>query len=157
MRVLFKNVAANTLLKKSVKSSLMIATAFGLALSLSACLTTSRTQGYDIPEDALTQVHAGTSREVVEFVLGTPQTTNTFGDFEVYYYIETKVEETAFKYRTPIERTVLAVYFDNNDRVKEKAIYTLQDGRVFNTITRRTKSFGSDTNFVSQMLTGLLS
>lgn len=157
MRVLFKNTAANRVLGKSLKSSMVIAAALGLSLSLSACLTTTRTQGYDIPEDALTQVREGTSREVVEFVLGTPQTTNTFGDFEVYYYIETKVEETAFKYRTPVERTVLAVYFDKNDRVKEKAVYTLKDGRVFNTITRRTKSFGSDSNFVSQMLTGLLS
>lgn len=157
MRVLFKNTTATKVLGKSLKSSMVIAAALGLSLSLSACLTTTRTQGYDIPEDALTQVREGTSREVVEFVLGTPQTTNTFGDFEVYYYIETKVEETAFKYRTPVERTVLAVYFDKNDRVKEKAVYTLKDGRIFNTITRRTKSFGSDSNFVSQMLTGLLS
>lgn len=142
---------------KPMKSSLMVAAALGMSLALSGCLTTTRTQGYAISEDSLTQVRTGTSKDVVEFVLGTPQTTNSFGDLEVYYYIETKVEETAFKYRTPLSRTVLAIYFDKNNRVAQKAVYTLQDGRVFNTITRRTKSFGSETNFVSQMLSGLLS
>lgn len=159
-----RNIAASgkitSAVAKPAKSSLMVCVALGLSVTLSGCLgslTTLRTIGYDIPEEALVQVQVGTAREVVEFVLGTPQTRNTFGDQDVYYYIETRVEETAFKLRTPIERTVLAVYFDTNNKVEHKAVYTLQDGRVFNTITRRTKSFGTDTNFVSQMLSGLLS
>ena len=49
-------------------------------------------------------------------VLGSPATTNTWGDEEAWYYIETKVSQTAFGLTRVQERTVLAVYFGNNGR-----------------------------------------
>jgi outer membrane protein assembly factor BamE (lipoprotein component of BamABCDE complex) len=125
------------------------------ALLLSGCLTQQRTQGYDISEDALSQVRPGVSKELVEFVRGTPQSQNSFGDEQAYYYVETKVEQTAFGLRSIKERTVVAVYFDKKDRVVDKAVYTLQDGRVVSTVSRKTPGFGQDRSFLEQLLGSL--
>ncbi|MCF4098183.1 outer membrane protein assembly factor BamE [Maritalea mediterranea] len=126
-----------------------------VAVGLSGCLTQQRTQGYDIPEGSLEQVRPGVSKELVEFVLGSPQTTNTFGDEQAYYYVETKVEQTAFGLTSVKSRTVLAVYFDKNDRVTDKAVYGLEDGKVVDIVSRRTPGFGQDRSFLQQLLGSL--
>lgn len=134
----------------------------GLALfaALAACssfdlgqgMVSTRTQGYEISESALQQVRPGQSAQLVIAVLGSPMTTNTFEEETVFYYVETKVQETAFGLDTVQERKVLAVYFDDDNKVKDKAIYGLQDGRVFTVESRRTPSFGEDRTFVEQLL-----
>ncbi len=141
----------------------MVAAVLSVSLGLSACsngmsglslggISSTRIQGYEISEAALQQVRPGQSEDLVIAVMGSPQTRGTFDDETAFYYVQTKVEETTFGMRTVQERTVLAVYFDNNKRVTDKAIYTLQDGRVFAVETRRTASFGQDRSFVEQIL-----
>ncbi|HEV7274970.1 MAG TPA: outer membrane protein assembly factor BamE [Devosiaceae bacterium] len=135
-----------------------VATALVLVGSLAACsssglaLTTKRTEGYAIPQEALAQVREGQSKELVTLVLGSPQTQNAFANESAYYYVETKVEETAFGLDVKRQRTVLAVYFDSNDRVKDKAVYGSEDGRVFAIESRRTPSFGEDRTFIESIL-----
>lgn len=133
-----------------------IAAALALGLTLSACsgtgLVSTRTQGYSIPADAIQQIRPGSSAALVTAVLGSPQTTSTFGNETAWYYVETKVNQTAFGLTTVQERTVLAIYFDNNNRVTDRAVYTLQDGRVIAMEQRRTPSFGEDRTFVQQLL-----
>lgn len=134
-----------------------IATAAMLALVLAGCasnmsLVTQRTQGYEIPETALQQIRPGQSQELVTLVLGSPQTTNSFGEQTAFYYVETKVQETSFGLNTIKSRTVLAVYFDKNKKVVDKAVYTLADGKSVAIEGRRTASFGEDRTFVEQIL-----
>lgn len=131
-----------------------IAIAIVLGLSLSACggLISSRTQGYDLSEDALTQIRPGQSQDLVTIVLGSPQTTNSFGDESAFYYVETRVSETAFGLTTIQSRKVVAIYFDKNKKVKDKAVYGLQDGRAVTIETRRTPSFGEDRTFIELIL-----
>ncbi len=88
-------------------------------------------------------------------VLGSPQTTNSFGEETAYYYISTKVEETAYGLGMVKERTVLAVYFDKNKRVVDKAVYGAKDGKVFAIESRRTPSFGEDRNFIESILSSI--
>lgn len=138
----------------------MIGVGLALTFALAGCssfdlgqgMVSTRTQGYEISQSALQQVRAGQSAELVIAVLGSPMTTNTFEEETVFYYVETKVQETAFGLDTVQERKVLAVYFDDNNKVKDKAIYGLQDGRVFDIESRRTPSFGEDRTFVQQIL-----
>lgn len=127
-----------------------------LSLTLTGCFTSTRIQGYFISDDAVEQVRAGTSQEVVKTVLGTPQTQNSFGEETVFYYVETIIEETAFRAKFIKERTVLAVHFGPDRRVSRKRIYTLQDGRVIDPVTRRTPSYGLDRTFVNQLLNSSL-
>ncbi len=126
-----------------------------LSFTLAACtntLTSVRTQGYEISESSLAQVRVGQSQDLVVAVMGSPQTQGNFGNESAFYYVETKIEQTQFGLKNVKERTVLAVYFDENRKVKDKAIYTLQDGRLFAVETRRTPSFGQDRTFVEQIL-----
>ncbi len=126
-----------------------------LSFTLAACtntFTSVRTQGYEISESSLAQVRVGQSQDLVVAVMGSPQTQGNFGNESAFYYVETKIEQTQFGLKMVKERTVLAIYFDENRKVKDKAIYTLQDGRLFAVETRRTPSFGEDRTFVEQIL-----
>ena len=87
----------------------------GLALS------SAKVQGYAISQDALAQIRPGQSQELVVVVLGSPQTVNAFDEGTAWYYVETKVDQTAFGLTTVRERTVLAIYFDKNKKVADKA------------------------------------
>jgi outer membrane protein assembly factor BamE (lipoprotein component of BamABCDE complex) len=115
-------------------------------------LTTQRVEGYSLKQEQLAQIRPGQSQDLVTIVLGSPQTTNSFGDETAYYYIETKKERTAFGLETIQERTVLAIYFDKNKKVVDKAVYSAQDGRVVQIESRRTPSFGEDRTFIESIL-----
>ncbi len=128
-----------------------------LAVALAGCtsstsLVSKRTQGYEIPETALQQIRPGQSEQTVALILGSPQSTNSFGDRTAWYYVETKVNQTAFGMTMIQERTVLAIYFDKNKKVLERAVYALQDGKAVNIETRRTPSFGQDATFIDAIL-----
>ncbi len=53
-----------------------------------------------------------------------------------------------------VEQNILAIYFDKNGVVTQKANYTLQDGKVFDTISRTTPTGGKDLTFLQQLLSG---
>ncbi|MDP2781683.1 outer membrane protein assembly factor BamE [Devosia sp.] len=115
-------------------------------------MVNSRTQGYEISDSAQAQIRPGQSQQLVTLVLGSPQSTNTFGDQSAWYYVQTKIRQTAFGMTMIDSRTVLAVYFDKNQKVVDKAIYTLKDGKAVTIETRRTPSFGEDRTFIQQIL-----
>lgn len=128
-----------------------------LATALTACTSSSslvkaRTQGYEISDSAMAQIRTGQSASLVTLVLGSPQSTNTFGDQTAWYYVETKVRQTTFGMTMIDSRTVLAVYFDRNKKVVDKAVYSLKDGRTVEIESRRTPSFGEDRSFIDQIL-----
>lgn len=133
-----------------------VAAAIALGLALSACsgtgLSSQRIQGNVIPADSLAQVRPGASQDLVRIVMGTPQTTSAFGDETAWYYVETRVRQTAFGLNSVQERTVVAVYFDRNQRVADRAIYSLEDGRAVAIEQRRTGSFGEDQSFIQALL-----
>jgi len=122
------------------------------ACSSSSALVQTRTQGYEISDSAMAQIRPGQSEQLVTLVLGSPQSTNTFGDQAAWYYVETKVRQTSFGMTMIDSRTVLAIYFDKNKKVVDKAVYGLQDGKTIAIESRRTSSFGEDRSFVDQIL-----
>ena len=134
-----------------------LAAAALIAMTLAACtsstaLVTARTQGYEISDSAQAQIRPGQSQQLVTLVLGSPQSTNTFGDQSAWYYVETKVRQTSFGMTMIDSRTVLAVYFDKNKKVVDKAVYGLKDGKTVAVESRRTPSFGEDRTFIDQIL-----
>lgn len=133
--------------------------ALALVPALGACsgvaLTTQRTEGYVLKPDMLAQIRPGQSQDLVTIVLGSPQTTNSFGDETAFYYVETKKDSTAFGMEFIKERTVLVVYFGKDKKVVDKAVYTAQDGKVIAIESRKTPSFGEDRNFIDSILSTL--
>src|SRR3954469_17673952 len=113
-----------------------IAAAGLIGVTLSACsmgsglaLSTNRIQGYAISQDALAQIRPGQSEQLVVAVLGSPQTVNAFNEGSAWYYVQTKVSQTAFGMTSVQDRTVLAIYFDKNKKVADKALYGAKDGK----------------------------
>lgn len=145
--------------RTTAPSLLSVAAAGLVAVTLAGCsmgsglaLSTNKVQGYNISQDALAQIRPGQSQELVVVVLGSPQTVNAFNEGTAWYYVETKVSQTAFGMTTVQERTVLAVYFDKNKRVADKALYSLKDGKVFTIEGRKTPSFGEDRSFIDSLI-----
>jgi outer membrane protein assembly factor BamE (lipoprotein component of BamABCDE complex) len=136
--------------------------AFSLVTGLSACdtglggFTRDRIEGYDLTSDGLAQIRNGQSQQLVSTVLGSPQFTNDFGGESAWYYISTHVTTTSFGVDMVKDRTVLAVYFDKNKKIKDRAIYTLKDGRTFTVETRRTPSYGEDRTFIQSILNSVM-
>jgi len=138
--------------------------AAGAALLLSGCnvaqdLTPRETlaHGYVIDQETLDLVPVGSSREQVLLSLGSPSTTATF-DNEVFYYIsQTRVRPVAFMNPRVTDQRVLAVYFGDDGRVANIAHYGLQDGKVFDFISRTTPTGGKDQSFISGMIAGVTS
>jgi outer membrane protein assembly factor BamE (lipoprotein component of BamABCDE complex) len=132
-----------------------------LAAGLAGCNTANLnpsetlTEGYVLDEKALDFVPVGSSREQVMLSLGSPSTTATF-DNEVFYYISQKRQRSvAFMMPKVTDRRILAVYFDKNGKVQNISNYGLQDGKVFDFISRTTPTGGKDLSFLGQMLAGV--
>jgi len=139
-----------------------LAAAVVLVTGLAACssldvgsLTRNRVEGNDLTPDGMAQVRIGQSQALVVSVLGSPQFTNDFNTESAYYYVSSHVTETSFGWDTIRDRTILAVYFDKNKKVKDRAVYTLKDGKAFAVETRRTPSYGEDRTFIQSILSSV--
>ncbi len=140
---------AGGLLGRLVPATLLVA-----GLALGACTQETLNRGYVITPEALAQAPVGSSREQVLLALGSPSTTGTMGG-EVFYYIsEKEVRTVAFMNPQVVDRRILAVYFDEDGRVREIAEYGLQDGKVFDFIAKKTPTGGADFGFIGQVLRG---
>ncbi|WP_086994106.1 outer membrane protein assembly factor BamE [Rhizobium sullae] len=134
----------------SAAIAIMIASA-----SLTGCQTgTVLNGGYIVDDQSLNLVPEGSSREQVLLSLGTPSTTATF-DTEVFYYISQKrTRAVAFQKLKVVDQSVLAIYFDKDGVVARRANYTLQDGKVFDSVSRVTPTGGRELTFLQQVLAG---
>ena len=127
----------------------------GCSMGSGLALSTSKIQGYAISDDALAQIRPGQSQELVAVVLGSPQTVNAFNEGSAWYYVQTRVNQTAFGMTTVTDRKVLAIYFDKNKRVADKAVYGAKDGKVFTIEGRKTPSYGEDRSFLQQLISSI--
>lgn len=129
-----------------------------LALSLGGCIGYDGqvTRGYVVDQAALQQVKPGSSAEQVLVVLGTPSTTSTIGG-TAWYYISQTVDRTfAFSAPAVVDQRVLAVYYTKDNKVERVANYGLQDGKVFDFVTRTTPTGGAEQGFVKNLFRSLL-
>jgi Small protein A (tmRNA-binding) len=130
----------------------LLGAAAALAITLAACGTQPRQHGFVMPENALEQVPVGSSEEQVLLVLGTPSTSSTLSGTKAYYYISQAIEENPLRGRRVTDQRVLVVYFDAENNVRQIAEYGLQDGKVFDFISRRTPASGRDLTLLGQIL-----
>ncbi len=129
----------------------------GAALTLLAVLSgiagcaAPQTRGYILNESALEQVPVGSSQEQVMVVLGTPSTVATI-DGEVFYYISTKTDQSLTYMRPSVsDQRVLAVYFDKSRKVERIANYGMQDGKIFDFISRTTPTSGQELSYLTPL------
>ena len=120
-----------------------------LCAVLGGCITGEQFQkGYILPPGALEQIPIGASQDQVLIVMGTPSTVATLNG-EVFYYISQRTEQTAFMPNKVVDQRVVAVYFDKGRRVERLADYGLQDGKLFDYVSRTTATGGQDLSYLS--------
>jgi outer membrane protein assembly factor BamE (lipoprotein component of BamABCDE complex) len=135
-----------------------LAIAAALSLSLAGCVgyDGDLQHGYVADDRLLEQVKVGSSAEQVLVVLGTPSTTSTVGG-SVWYYISQKTTQSlAFQQPSIVEQRIFSVYFDKAKKVERIANYGLQDGKVFDFVSRTTPTAGTESSFLSSALKNLL-
>jgi outer membrane protein assembly factor BamE (lipoprotein component of BamABCDE complex) len=125
-----------------------LAVLFTLALLPGGCFGETFQRGYVLPDGALEQIPLGASQEQVLLVLGTPSTVATVSG-EVFYYISQRGEQTAFMPQKIVDQRVIAVYFDKNRRVERLANYGMQDGKIFDFVSRTTPTAGQELNYLT--------
>lgn len=108
-------------------------------------------KGYILPPGALEQIPIGASQDQVLIVMGTPSTVATLNG-EVFYYISQRSErKVAFMNQQVVDQRVIAVYFDKNRQVQRLANYGLQDGKIFDFISRTTPTSGQEMSYLTPL------
>jgi outer membrane protein assembly factor BamE (lipoprotein component of BamABCDE complex) len=133
----------------SRRSFLLAAVLIGAA----ACQPTIDYRGYQARSGDLAKVQVGMPKAEVEALLGSPSTTASVAlQGDSYYYISSRVEQTALLDPKETDRQVFAVRFDANDQVVSFANYGIEDGQVVNISSRRTPTRGKELTIVQQLL-----
>jgi len=118
---------------------------------LGACTGEQFQKGYILPPGALEQIPIGASQDQVLIVMGTPSTVATLNG-EVFYYISQRAErKVQFMDQKIVDQRVIAVYFDKNRQVVRLANYGLQDGKIFDFISRTTPTSGQEMSYLAPL------
>ena len=133
-------------------TQLALAALLAGTIGLAGCSTIERSRGY-VPDAAdLAEITIGeTNKLSVQQSLGSPSTVGTFDD-DAWYYIRSRHERMAFLAEEVVAREVVAIYFDDNDRVEDIAHYGLQDGEVVAYSGRTTPTRGREMTILEQLL-----
>jgi outer membrane protein assembly factor BamE (lipoprotein component of BamABCDE complex) len=131
----------------------MAALVLPLAGLMAACQPEINHRGYYAKPGAINQISEGMSKTEVESIMGSPSTTasvNLQGDS--YYYITSITQGRAFLDPVETNRQVIAIRFDQQDRMTSMAQYGLQDGRVIDINTMKTPIVGSEFSLLKELL-----
>ena len=128
-----------------------LAAVLALSLPLAGCFSETYQKGYIVPEGALEQIPIGASQDQVLIVMGTPSTVATLNG-EVFYYISQRAErKVMFMNQQLVDQRVIAIYFDKNRQVQRLANYGLQDGKIFDFISRTTPTSGQEMSYLTPL------
>ena len=122
-----------------------------ICAALGGCTGEQFQKGYILPPGALEQIPIGASQDQVLIVMGTPSTVATLNG-EVFYYISQRSErKVAFMNQNVVDQRVIAIYFDKNRQVQRLANYGLQDGKIFDFISRTTPTSGQELSYLTPL------
>ncbi|MFM9973750.1 MAG: outer membrane protein assembly factor BamE [Beijerinckiaceae bacterium] len=135
--------------KLAKRNSLIAVTA--LCLGLAACEGEVINRGWVADDRALEQIKTGASAEQVLLVLGTPSTVSTVGS-KTYYYVSQRLSRRfQFLPERLDDQRVVAVFLDQKNKVARVANFGLQDGVIFDFISRTTPSGGEELSILRQI------
>ena len=138
-------------MKYVIKKYLFIALIF---LSTS-CSPIVENRGYVFDEKLLDQIKVNEtiSNDVMD-ILGSPSTTSAI-DASTWYYIYSKAETVAFYHPTVTDRRVLAVSFDDDNKVNNLKYYGLEEGKIISYVDRTTPTRGRELTVLQQLFGNL--
>lgn len=134
--------------RKAVMAALITA-------SLFACAPVVDNRGYVFNENLLPQIQKGiTKADTLVDIFGSPSTVSNLNG-GAYYYISSKIVTESYRAPEEVERKVLAVYFDAGQKVRDYAVYGLEDGIIIPIVARTTRAQGQELSFIEQIFTNL--
>jgi outer membrane protein assembly factor BamE (lipoprotein component of BamABCDE complex) len=127
----------------------------GFVLPTSSGMNEEFTRGFVMDDGLIAQIKPGMDVQQVLQILGTPSTTSTVGN-RTFYYISQRVRRR-FQFQDPavIDQNVLVIYFSKGFKVERIANYGLQDGVIFDFISRTTPAGGEEQSFVRNLFRGV--
>lgn len=122
-----------------------------LASLVSACSPLVAVRGNLVEDKRLERVVVGVSnRESVLSSLGTPTVKPAFDD-KTWLYIGEVTEQLAFFDPDIVDRRVLAIRFDEEDRVSAIADYDEKQGKIVRFVSRETPTSGRELSVLEQI------
>jgi outer membrane protein assembly factor BamE (lipoprotein component of BamABCDE complex) len=122
-----------------------------LIAALAGCAATYTQHGFAPQLAELGTIEAGVdTRGSVLRKLGRPSTTGSF-DADAWYYVASTMERFAFRAPKVVDRTVVAVAFDDTGLVTSVNRYGLEDGRIIDLVTRTTPTYGRELTVLQQL------
>jgi outer membrane protein assembly factor BamE (lipoprotein component of BamABCDE complex) len=120
------------------------------------CAPTVQVHGYVPSQADIARIRPGVdSSATVQQILGGPSSSGLLRD-SAWYYVQSTVE--SFTYHPPrvVDRTVLAINFDQRGIVRDIQEYGLEDGRIVNLTTRTTETGGRELGVLEQLFGNIL-
>ncbi|MCA3564858.1 MAG: outer membrane protein assembly factor BamE [Methylocystis sp.] len=128
-----------------------LAAVVGAMLGLAACEGEIINRGWQIDERALEQIQPGSSAEQVLLVLGTPSMVSTVGGKTYFYVSQRLTRRFQFQNATIQDQRVVAIYLDDKNKVSRVANFGIQDGQIFDFVSRTTPSGGDELTILRQL------
>ena len=127
----------------------------GFVLPTSAGMNETFARGFVMDEGLVAQIKPGMDVQSMLQILGTPSTTSTVGNRTFYYISQTMRRRFQFQDPQVIDQQVLVVYFNKGFKVERIAHYGLQDGVIFDFISRTTPAGGEEQSFLRNLFRGV--
>lgn len=122
---------------------------------LSGCVKNEYANGYSFDEAQLVKlVDEKSGKGRVKSLLGSPSSRSDFGE-ETWYYIHRQYENIAFFEKELVSQDIIAVRFDESDRVVSIKQYNEQNAREIAVADDITPTEGHDLNIIEQLLGNL--
>ncbi|TWT09700.1 outer membrane protein assembly factor BamE [Reyranella sp. CPCC 100927] len=121
------------------------------ALVVAACDPITDVRGHVPTPGTMEKLEVGTqSRDDVLRLLGSPSTVASF-DNNVWYYISQRQEAVAFFEPKMAEQKVTAIYFGDNDRIREIKVFGPDDAKDPGMVGRKTPTAGKELTILEQI------
>ena len=135
-------------LRKTVKAAGLVSV---LAIA-AGCAQMDRFHGFIPPAEELATLDVGTTTKDEVISLFGPPTSDRGLQNNTIYYAASQFRRFGPFAPEEVDRQVLAIDFDSNDRVRNITRYTLEDGRVVVLDRRVTEDGINDVTFLGQLL-----
>lgn len=120
------------------------------ALLLIGCAGQIDRHGHLFTDVDLQQIQPGMSQDQVRLTLGTPDTKGTLNG-DVFYYISSIRKTLPMGRPKVIDRKIVAIYFNQQQSVREVSHFGLQDGKIIDFISGETPTYGEKLTALEQL------
>lgn len=125
------------------------------AVAASGCAPTYTNHGFTPQLQQLEEIQSGLdTRSTVLAKLGRPSAAGAF-DSANWYYVASRMERLMFYAPKVVDRTVVAVRFDETGTVSRVDRYGLEDGRVVDLVTDTTPTYGRELTVLQQLFSNV--